>query len=285
MLRGMYSFLLRLHPAAFRRKYAREMLWIFDQGPSVALLMDAAVSIFRQWVLRPDYDRAAGFAPASAQPLHEVPVFYLTDNEIPRSGALVNGGILAVGVFTFVLYLAAHGGTRSWLPIGSHHPSPSHLLPVKTNATPTRELATEVKVRPYPDKAPVHPYMRLLPVLNALDTDHDGIISAAEIATAAFVLTELDKHHDGKLSAEECGLVFPTEARAGTPPFDRIRIFYMSGHPVHAALDTDHNAVISSVEIKNAARTLKTLDSNGDGMLTVDELLPPGKASEGDQHP
>ena len=56
MTRALYRGLLRLHPAAFRRAFAGEMLWIFDEavadrGPR-PLLADAFRSLARQWLLR-----------------------------------------------------------------------------------------------------------------------------------------------------------------------------------------------------------------------------------------
>ena len=56
MTRWLYRLLLLLHPPGFRRRYGPEMLWIFDEtarerSPAV-LVGEAAVSIFRQWVLR-----------------------------------------------------------------------------------------------------------------------------------------------------------------------------------------------------------------------------------------
>ena len=52
----MYRWLLRLHPAGFRRQFADERLWIFDESSGVAgaapLLADAAASLARQWLLR-----------------------------------------------------------------------------------------------------------------------------------------------------------------------------------------------------------------------------------------
>ena len=52
----MYRCLLRLHPAAFRRQFEEEMLWIFDVAADscgvVSLSSDATVSVVRQWLLR-----------------------------------------------------------------------------------------------------------------------------------------------------------------------------------------------------------------------------------------
>jgi Ca2+-binding EF-hand superfamily protein len=46
-------------------------------------------------------------------------------------------------------------------------------------------------------------FMRLDPILTALDTNSDGEISAAEIEAAATSLKKLDKNGDGKLSEDE----------------------------------------------------------------------------------
>ena len=45
--------------------------------------------------------------------------------------------------------------------------------------------------------------------------------------------------------------------------------------PLIAALDANHDGVIDAQEIANAPAALKTLDKNGDGKLTRDELMPP----------
>jgi Ca2+-binding EF-hand superfamily protein len=46
-------------------------------------------------------------------------------------------------------------------------------------------------------------FMRLNPVLNALDANHDGFISESEIRNAASALERLDSNHDGRLTVEE----------------------------------------------------------------------------------
>ena len=53
--------------------------------------------------------------------------------------------------------------------------------------------------------------------------------------------------------------------------------------PIIAALDLNHDGVISADEIAKAAESLKKLDRNGDGQLTPDELRPP--RPDGDHRP
>jgi hypothetical protein len=69
----------------------------------------------------------------------------------------------------------------------------------------------------------------------------------------------------------------------GTPPADGQRPPRQGpggpGHrpppsPVMEALDANHDGVIDATEIANASAALKTLDKNGDGKLTQDELRP-----------
>ena len=42
-----------------------------------------------------------------------------------------------------------------------------------------------------------------MPIIEVLDADHDGVISADEIKNAAAALQSLDKNKDGKLTEEE----------------------------------------------------------------------------------
>jgi hypothetical protein len=45
--------------------------------------------------------------------------------------------------------------------------------------------------------------------------------------------------------------------------------------PIIAALDLNHDGILTKDEIAKASESLKTLDKNGDGQLTQDELRPP----------
>jgi hypothetical protein len=49
---------------------------------------------------------------------------------------------------------------------------------------------------------------------------------------------------------------------------------HMPPSPVMEVLDANHDGVIDATEIANASAALKTLDKNGDGKLTQDELRP-----------
>jgi len=55
MTRSLYRSLLWLHPPAFRREFAGEMLWIFDEAATTEgsgrLLADGLVSLLRQWIV------------------------------------------------------------------------------------------------------------------------------------------------------------------------------------------------------------------------------------------
>jgi hypothetical protein len=56
--------------------------------------------------------------------------------------------------------------------------------------------------------------------------------------------------------------------------------------PLFLALDANHDGVIDETEIANASAALRTLDKNGDGKLTMDELMPPPhRPGEGIERP
>ena len=266
MKRWFYVLLLKLHPKPFRDRFGEEMLAIFDESKDL-YVRDTLGSLAHQWLLRPEMGSFCQTASSDG-----VPVFYSAQPEIPSGPALLRGTLVASCLFALLsIFMTYRWHQANWI-VGSHHPSPSHILGAHTDAIAETDLPAEVKVRPYPDHLPIPPYFRLILVLSALDTDHDGVISATEIDNAPAALRMLDKDHNGKLTAEECGLKLAPDVDAVMRV--RTRQMFMSVHPVLAALDADHDGVISAAEIRNAARALRSLDLNHDGRLTEQELAP-----------
>lgn len=62
-MRNCYRCLLWLHPPVFRREFAGEMLWIFDQASeshgALPLFFDGFGSLARQWLLRSGWWKVA----------------------------------------------------------------------------------------------------------------------------------------------------------------------------------------------------------------------------------
>ena len=115
MLRSLYRCALHLHPPAFRRRFAEEMLFIFDQQASrsaaAKLLIDALVSTLRQWALRPECWHAL---PAkSPQTLADgIPTFYTIRPFRPRRAAVVHGIALTTVVFCLTCFAIRHSWIR-----------------------------------------------------------------------------------------------------------------------------------------------------------------------------
>jgi hypothetical protein len=153
------------------------------------------------------------------------------------------------------------------------------------------------------------------PIIAALDTNHDGVIDADEIANAPAALKALlDKSGKEELTIRDLmgmprgrggmgpgggqGQGFgpgpgqsgdqgpgagPDGGPPGPPPDGTNGVAGRRGPgrgmrrmpPIFAALDTNHDGVIDADEIANASAALKTLDKDGTGQLTVMELLGP----------
>lgn len=98
--------------------------------------------------------------------------------------------------------------------------------------------------------------MRATPAFLALDADHDGTISAAELANAPTALKALDRNGDGKLTEDEVRPQF--NGRGGRGGEGRER----RDEPGETAAPSPDEMV----------KTLMAFDRNGDGQLTRDEL-------------
>lgn len=115
---------------------------------------------------------------------------------------------------------------------------------------------------------------RVSAVVAALDIDRDGVLSQTEIAHAPVLLQSLDVNEDGILTVEELRGE-PAFRRTGSP--EALTRTSRSGRPGSGftlvfTLDANHDGDIQTMEIANAASSLRTLDLNRDGQLTAEEL-------------
>ena len=102
--------------------------------------------------------------------------------------------------------------------------------------------------------------MRMDPVLAALDADHDGILSAAEIHGATLALLTLDANHDGIVQAAE----MPVRQQTAQQRTDHLLEEW----------DTDKDGKLSKDEAPDGMRSrFADADKNGDGYLDRAELL------------
>lgn len=110
--------------------------------------------------------------------------------------------------------------------------------------------------------------MRVPPIMQALDADGDGEMSADEIAGATAALLSLDTDGDGNLTTSEMNAGERRGRGPGGP--GRGRPF-----PPIQALDKDGDGELFEDEVTDAAESLAKLDANGDGRLDREELMPP----------
>lgn len=125
------------------------------------------------------------------------------------------------------------------------------------------------------------------PLVRAIDTDHDHVLSAAEIAAAPTSLKTLDTDGDGAVSTTEMRPTPPADAPQ--PPADRPAppAGARPQDPILLVLDANSDGALSTTEITNATASLLALDADKDGQLTRDEFhpLPPDGAAPADLPP
>ena len=268
MLRWLYIQLMWAHPGEFRHRFCDDMLEIFDLTPQfgkrLLLLLDAALSVPRQWFLRTEFHEPLPVANTPGAP-YDLLTFRQIEPYKPSRFALAQGGLLAVLViFGVVNAIGWGGGKVRNIIIGMHRPG-FGLIKVSRESMEAGKLNTTVQpgfVKEDPFLPFARSYFRILKVLPALDLDGDYALSPLEMARAPESLLRLDTNRDGKLSPEECGFL-PGDANLDPELVARYRRDFMREHPVLAALDADNDGEISASEIANAGASLAAHRSPG----------------------
>jgi hypothetical protein len=103
-----------LHPSGFRKRFADEMLSIFDhiagKPAALGLLVDGLLSLARQWVLRPEFQRE--FSPTPQLAPDGTPSFSTLDPFRPRAGAVIHGLVLSTAVFCMTCFAIRYSWIR-----------------------------------------------------------------------------------------------------------------------------------------------------------------------------
>ena len=119
--RRLYQLILRLHPAAFRNRFAREMSLDFDDALAAygfsRLLADATRSLLRQWA-SPVFSPSREQAPIPSHPLLAGHYMPLTDAPLTPIELLRGSLLFAVVLFALSLALK-HGG--NYIHTGGHN--------------------------------------------------------------------------------------------------------------------------------------------------------------------
>jgi len=108
-------------------------------------------------------------------------------------------------------------------------------------------------------------------VVEALDLDHDGNLSAAELAQSAQSLATLDRNHDGVLSANELMARAPEQQSGDEQMAQKLLAFDKQGKGYLIAEDLP----------ERMKAIFDRADANHDGKLTREEILTAGARQSG----
>jgi hypothetical protein len=161
MLRLLYKCVLRLHPPGFRKRFAAEMLSIFDHtaGKRAALLLfaDGVLSLARQWTLRPEFWTEVPPAQAQQSVTEGIPSFHTLDAFRPRASAVIHGLVLSTALFCVTCFAIKY----SWIHV-LHVRIPEvefanpHSIQSKSYGATDARSEKSVSPRPQPeDKTPI----------------------------------------------------------------------------------------------------------------------------------
>lgn len=152
MLASLYRRVVHLHPPAFREKFGDEMSSIFEQAKGtpaeIRLLLDALVSLARQWGLRSEFWYAPDPAPVQPAP-DGVPCFSSLDPFRPRSSAVIEGLLLSIALFCLTCFAIRY----SWIHV-LHVRIPEVQFERSTWRPESRPVAADFERMPIPTTLP-----------------------------------------------------------------------------------------------------------------------------------
>jgi len=160
-----------------------------------------------------------------------------------------------------------HDGTLSAAEIKA---APSSLLKLDTNGDGMLTI-DEISERPQNAGASSD---ELLKQLMSFDKENKGYLVAEDLPERMRgIFARADVNHDGKLTPDEIRAISAHQGMPAGPATQPGRAAGMFRQdPVLNALDLNHDGTISAEEIAAASTSLLTLDKNGDGQITPDEM-------------
>ena len=143
--RSLYRCLVQLHPPAFRRQFAPEMLWIFDEvadrDARIELFADALCSLARQWVVRWAIQKLLigelrlGPLPATGSGQFAWERIEFDDRPLPPP-RVIQGGVVAFAFFTCIALAAFQASTAHRASVAANGSGMAGLPPASGPATP-----------------------------------------------------------------------------------------------------------------------------------------------------
>ncbi len=251
MVRSVYALILRLHPRPFRQRFAKEMLWIFDQTMGArarsALVADALLSLARQWTLRSEFWEHPNEGALAAPAPDGVPAFYTCGNSTPRLGSLLNGFVLTVASFGALAYVIEHGQPAGFVTLPRVvTPSPNRMpIAARDRPAAATEGSWALDRGPTVHRPPISPE------------------NVQPIAARDRTLQVRVPDSTGRAAGD---------ASTGSPLLKTTPVFKTP--PAFKTTGGGHSPasqVASVPTASQAARLIALLDKNGDGAISKDE--------------
>jgi len=143
--RSLYRCLVQLHPPSFRRRFAPEMLWIFDEiadrDARIELFTDALTSLARQWIVRVAIQKLLigelrfGPLPATGSGQFAWERIEFDDRPLPPP-RVIQGGLVAFAFFTLIALAAVNAKPFSHVSVAANGSGFNNLPPASGPATP-----------------------------------------------------------------------------------------------------------------------------------------------------